>query len=81
MDAAPVGTSPDAGIFHVLFETGSRTNWHTHPEGQILYVVTGEGRAQKEGDPVAEIGTGDVVYFPPEINTGTVPPPILSWCI
>ena len=62
MDAAPAGTSPDAGIF-VLFEPGSRTNWHTHPEGQTLYVVTGEGIVQKEGDQVAAIGTGDLVYF------------------
>jgi len=65
MDAAPAGTSPDAGIFRVLFEPGARTNWHTHPEGQILYVVTGEGLAQKEGEQVVEIGPGDVVYFAP----------------
>jgi quercetin dioxygenase-like cupin family protein len=65
MDAAPAGSSPDAGIFRVLFEPGARTNWHTHPEGQILYVVTGEGLAQKEGEQVVEIGPGDVVYFAP----------------
>ena len=63
MDAAPEGSSPDAGIFRVLFEPGARTTWHTHPEGQILYVVTGEGLAQKEGEPLVEIGPGDVVYF------------------
>ena len=49
----------------MLFEPGARTNWHTHPEGQILYVVTGEGRAQKEGGEVVASGTGDVVYFAP----------------
>ena len=49
----------------MLFERGTRTNWHTHPEGQILYVVTGTGRAQKEGEEVVEIGPGDVVYFAP----------------
>ena len=65
MDAAPASPSPDAGVFRVLFEPGARTNWHTHPEGQILYVVTGEGRAQKEGEPLVGIGTGDVVYFAP----------------
>ena len=57
---------PGAGIFRVLFEPGARTNWHTHPEGQFLYVVTGSGRAQREGEPVAEIGAGDVVYFAPD---------------
>ena len=65
MDASPAGSSPDAGVFRVLFEPGARTNWHTHPEGQILYIVTGEGRAQKEDEPVVEIKSGDVVYFAP----------------
>jgi len=64
MDATPA-SPPGAGVFRVLFEPGARTNWHTHPEGQILYVVTGEGRAQKEGDQVVEIRPGDVVYFAP----------------
>ena len=63
MDATPAGSSPDAGVFRVLFEPGARTNWHTHPEGQILHVVTGEGRAQREGDPVVEIG-------PPTLGPG-----------
>lgn len=65
MEAVPAGTSPDVGVFRILFEPGARTNWHTHPEGQILYVVTGEGRAQKEGDPVVEMKGEDVVYFAP----------------
>ena len=65
IDAAPADSSPGAGVFRVLFEPGARTNWHTHPEGQILYVVTGEGRAQKEGEAAVEIETGDVVYFAP----------------
>ena len=65
MGGTPAGSPPDAGIFRVFFEPGARTNWHTHPEGQILYVVTGEGRAQREGEPAADIGPGDVVYFAP----------------
>ena len=28
------GSPPDAGIFRVFFEPGTRTNWHTHPEGR-----------------------------------------------
>ena len=65
LDASPAGESPDAGVFRVSFEPGARTNWHTHPEGQILHVVTGRGRAQREGGEVTEIGAGDVVYFAP----------------
>ena len=56
---------PGAGLFRVLFEPGARTNWHTHPEGQFLYVVTGAGRAGTEGGPVEEIEAGDVVFFAP----------------
>jgi quercetin dioxygenase-like cupin family protein len=64
MDAASV-PKPGAGFFRVLFEPGARTNWHTHPEGQFLFVVTGAGRAGTEGEPVQEIEAGDVVYFAP----------------
>jgi quercetin dioxygenase-like cupin family protein len=62
LEAASV-PSPGAGLFRVLFEPGARTNWHTHPEGQFLYVVTGAGRVGREGEPVIEIGAGDIVYF------------------
>ena len=64
MDASPP-SPPGAGVFRVLFEPEARTNWHAHPEGQILYVVTGTGRAQREGEPLVEIGPGDVVYISP----------------
>ena len=57
---------PGAGIFRVLFEPGARTNWHTHPEGQFLCVVTGAGRAGTEGGAVVEIKAGDVVFFAPD---------------
>jgi quercetin dioxygenase-like cupin family protein len=49
----------------VFFGPGTRTNRHTHPEGQILYVVTGAGRAQREGEPAVEMSPEDVVYFAP----------------
>ena len=49
----------------VGFEPGARTNWHTHPLGQTLCVVSGIGRVQTLGDPVREIRAGDVVWIPP----------------
>jgi quercetin dioxygenase-like cupin family protein len=49
----------------VMFQPGARTNWHTHPLGQILIVTEGEGRVQREGGPVQVIRTGDVVRFDP----------------
>lgn len=47
----------------VTFEPGARTNWHTHPRGQTLIVTAGRGRVQKEGEPVQDIGPGDVVLI------------------
>lgn len=49
----------------VTFEPGARTAWHTHPLGQTIIITAGHGRAQREGGPVEEIRTGDVVWFPP----------------
>ena len=34
---------------YVRFEPGARTNWHTHPLGQTLYIVSGTGRVQTWG--------------------------------
>ena len=48
----------------VSFEPGARTNWHTHPLGQTLYVLSGVGRVQTKGGPILEIRPGDVVWIP-----------------
>ncbi|MDR5752547.1 MULTISPECIES: cupin domain-containing protein [unclassified Caballeronia] len=45
----------------VTFEPGARTNWHTHPLGQTLVVLSGVGWTQCEGGPRTEIRPGDVV--------------------
>ena len=49
----------------VTFEPGARTAWHTHPLGQVLVVMAGLGRAQRDGGPVEEIRPGDVIWFSP----------------
>jgi quercetin dioxygenase-like cupin family protein len=49
----------------VRFAPGGRTNWHTHPKGQTLHVVSGVGRFQTEGEPVQEILPGDTIWIPP----------------
>jgi quercetin dioxygenase-like cupin family protein len=55
-----------AGGAIVTFEPGARTNWHTHPLGQMLFVLSGVGRFQQEGGPVEDIRPGDVVSIPPD---------------
>jgi quercetin dioxygenase-like cupin family protein len=49
----------------VTFEPGARTNWHAHPLGQTLLVMSGSGRVQRWGDSIVEIHPGDVVWAPP----------------
>ena len=49
----------------VTFEPGARTVWHTHPLGQTLYVLSGVGLVQLEGEAVQEIKPGDTVWIPP----------------
>jgi quercetin dioxygenase-like cupin family protein len=62
--AAPAGGSRlNASSVH--FAPGARTAWHTHPNGQTIYVTEGLGLAQRRGGLVEEIGPGDRVFFEP----------------
>ena len=49
----------------VRFEAMARTDWHSHPEGQVLYVVEGQGRIQEDDGTTVEFGAGDALYTPP----------------
>lgn len=51
-----------AGV--VTFEPGARTNWHTHPKGQVLIVIEGQGFYQEKGKPAQVIKKGDAVNIP-----------------
>ncbi len=48
----------------VTFEPGARTNWHTHPLGQLLIVTSGKGWTQCEGEARVEINAGDTIWCP-----------------
>lgn len=52
-------------VTRVTFTPGGRTNWHAHAVGQILYVLSGAGRYQLEGEAIQEILPGDTVIIPP----------------
>ncbi|WP_455169598.1 cupin domain-containing protein, partial [Aegicerativicinus sediminis] len=52
-------------VGNVFFEPGARSNWHTHPGGQILIITDGEGYHQLEGEPIQIMKKGDVVKCPP----------------
>jgi len=56
-----------ARIGHVTFEPGARTDWHSHPGGQILLVTDGAGYYQEQGGPIQLIRAGDVVEIRPDV--------------
>jgi quercetin dioxygenase-like cupin family protein len=53
---------------NVTFAPGARTNWHTHPKGQVLIVINGIGWYQEEGEIARSIKKGDVVNIPENIK-------------
>lgn len=55
-------------VGNVYFEPGARSNWHTHPAGQILIITDGVGYHQIEGQPIETIKKGDVVWCPPNVK-------------
>jgi len=56
------------GAACVHFTPGARTAWHTHPNGQTIWVTEGVGLCQREGGPVEVIRPGDRVFFEPGEN-------------
>ena len=52
----------------VTFEPNARTVWHTHPKGQALLVIEGNGLYQEKGKPAQPIKKGDVVNIPENIE-------------
>jgi quercetin dioxygenase-like cupin family protein len=61
----PMSRAPErtVAVLGVLFEPGARTFWHSHPDGQVLYVASGFGKVGNE-DETVEISAGDVIYTP-----------------
>ncbi|MEZ0005729.1 quercetin dioxygenase-like cupin family protein [Flavobacterium sp. 28YEA47A] len=54
-------------IGSVTFEPGTRTKWHSHPAGQIILALEGEGYYQEKGSPKVIVRKGDAVKCPPDI--------------
>lgn len=52
----------------VTFQPGARTNWHTHPKGQVLIVTEGEGFYQETGRPAQALKKGEVVNIPENVE-------------
>ena len=65
--ATPAGASR-LSASSVHFTPGARTAWHTHPNGQTIFVTEGVGLAQRRGGPIEVIRPGDRVFFEPGEN-------------
>jgi quercetin dioxygenase-like cupin family protein len=62
--ADPVlATDDDVTVNTVFFPPSARTHWHSHSQGQILFVTHGLGYVQARGGDAVQVGPGDVVYF------------------
>lgn len=67
----PLVPKDETGTFtagSVSFEAGARTNWHTHPLGQILLVIDGKGFYQEKGKAARPIAKGNVVMIPSHVE-------------
>jgi quercetin dioxygenase-like cupin family protein len=49
----------------VHFTPGARTAWHTHPNGQTIWVLEGVGLCRRRGGAIEVIRPGDRVFFEP----------------
>ena len=59
--------SKDLSVARRRFEPGARSAWHSHDNGQLLYVEQGRMRTQKKGQPAKELGVGDSDYTGPAV--------------
>ena len=53
-----------ANYGHVTFEPKARTNWHSHPGGQLLFITEGKGYYQAKGEPARLLKKGNFVEIP-----------------
>lgn len=54
----------NARFGNVTFAAKARTNWHSHPGGQVLFITAGKGYYQAKGQPALLVQKGDVVEIP-----------------
>ncbi|MBK5722180.1 cupin domain-containing protein [Dysgonomonas sp. Marseille-P4677] len=67
MDLISADSLNQNAVGSVTFEPGARTNWHSHPAGQIILAIGGIGYYQEKGKPIETIHKGEVVKCPHNI--------------
>jgi quercetin dioxygenase-like cupin family protein len=64
--SVPVESNINAALRR--FEPGNKTYWHSHEGGFILFVQEGRARVQRRGEPMKELGPGEIDYAPPGVE-------------
>ena len=59
--------SSDIRAVRLRFEAGSRSNWHSHSNWQILMAEDGRGRTQVRGEAMQDLTRGNPVYAGPNV--------------
>jgi quercetin dioxygenase-like cupin family protein len=52
-------------VSRVHFTPGARTAWHTHPNGQTIFVLEGVCFCQARGESIDVLRPGDRAFFEP----------------
>lgn len=59
--------SSDIRALRLRFEAGSRSNWHSHGNWQIIGAEEGKGRTQVRGEEIVELTPGTTVFAGPGV--------------
>jgi quercetin dioxygenase-like cupin family protein len=60
-------SSNQNAVGSVTFEAGARTKWHSHPAGQIILAIDGEGYYQEDGKEKVVVKKGEVMKCPKDV--------------
>lgn len=63
-----LGQTGNTAFANVVFMPCSRTHWHTHEGGQMLYVTVGSGWVCEKGGEPRRIKAGDAVWTEPGVT-------------
>ena len=59
--------STDIRALRLRFEAGSRSNWHSHANWQILMAEEGRGQTQERGQDIQDLLPGHPIYTGPNV--------------
>ncbi|MQR02503.1 cupin domain-containing protein [Glaciimonas soli] len=52
--------------FHVTYAPHARSAWHSHPLGQMLFILSGTCEIQRRGGEIETARAGDAVWIAPQ---------------